>query len=365
MADWDQPIGFGKAGNNPYSMGALGVNALSGGGGLLGLLKQLLTPASEDPQQQLAFLRQADVQGRPVASTARIGGGLIPMALSKIGLMNRNVTADPNTMAMEQQLLEQKKQKGVQDIMGGVQAAYEEAAKAGPEAGKQMWGAMQPYYAEEAGQPYMPQSMASLVSGVDVSKVMSPELIKAQHEADYLRISLERDKINELRAEADRMKAIATQTGADARDKAYSIMLDRDLKARETEQRRQLSGMYAPFLHDLISRRSSNVTGDTKIYDQGLSLLEKSLAQGITPTEAIGSASPEIQALFATADVPGRGPEDAVLSGWGLGSHYGEGTATGAAPTAGAPGSGSGGVAAPPGSRLIRAVPYKGKVKVR
>jgi hypothetical protein len=313
--DWGSPIGFGKAGNNPYAMGALGVNALSGGTGLVGLLTQLLR-GSNNPEQTSAFAMRAAATGAPVTSMPRTGEGLIPEALSKLGIMSPNVSASPQQMDLEKLVLEARQQKRMEDFMHYAAAITDIGGKYGPSVASSLWTSIKPTISDLAPS----QAGPSMADMFDPSKIQSPELLREKHEADWLKIQQAHADYQDKMAEAAQTRASADEERATAAQTTQNRLLEAQTDREKAMDRAQNARQYGSIYGMIRSRRANVMGGDTVSLDQAESFLHSQETAGVDPYTAYNQAIerfPVLASTTPTAPMPtGSSVPDWMKSAW-------------------------------------------------
>ena len=160
-------IGFGKAGGNPYMMGALGTGLLTGGQGLIPMLMSSFT--GQDPQQEREFLAASEASGKPVSEIPR--SGLLGPLLAKAGILSPNVQASPYVTNLEQIDLQQQQAQKMSDMIKMWSAIADAANKGGTTFAGQMVDSIR-------GMPGMSEAFA----GFNSAGMSTPMELKAKAE---------------------------------------------------------------------------------------------------------------------------------------------------------------------------------------
>ncbi len=176
--DWDQPIGLGKAGNNPYALGAFGTNIATGGRGLIPMLASAFTGTGNDLQTAGKFVAASEAQEKPVTDIPR-EGGMLPKLLMRAGILSPYIHAPQSVMDLETLALRDQKQKRLSDILQSWHGLAEITNLGGPTFAGQV-------YANTPG-------MSEQLPGFDSSKIQTPEMLKAKIEDERIRADQARE----------------------------------------------------------------------------------------------------------------------------------------------------------------------------
>ena len=272
--NWNAPIGFGKAGNNPYTMAGVGtglVDQLLSMGGTGGTGRGGGAEIGTDPTTQ-AFVTESMAAGQPLSQIPRqygVTNGLIPMLLAKAGLIAPTVSATPLQHSIEELKLQELRQNRLSDMLNNV-AAVAKIGSVSPAAASQAAAAM---------------PSANVPAGMDVSKWTYPEQEKIR--ADQAREANEqaRLKIQDKNAQT-----------ALAREQAYEERVlgqnAAELQRANKQSRNEESQMY---FHEISRAQTNahNVLGNPDAitqYQHYANYLADSLSKGVPFYEAMANA---------------------------------------------------------------------------
>lgn len=160
--NWGAPIGFGKAGNNPYVMADMGLGLTFGRqeGGLAGMLTGN-QPMSNDQRALVESL----AAGQALDEIPR--EGLFPQLLAKTGIISPNVRVSPSIHALEQLAVSQQNEQKMSDQLALVSGLSTVAEHGGP-------GLLAAAYRNIPG-------LSSLIPGIDPSKIETPQMLSEKY----------------------------------------------------------------------------------------------------------------------------------------------------------------------------------------
>lgn len=255
-------IGLGKTGNNPYQMMNLGG----------GLLKKLLSMGGTgggggDPSTQ-EFLAESEAAGHPLATIPRemSNSGLIPMLLSKAGIISPNLTATPWQYALEQILAQEKARQHFTDAAQSLTDILNATEKGGPIAGSQLY------------KSYTQMNPDMVPPGLDPSQWQSAALIHAQAE--------------KAKEDYETKHLGIMQQDADTREQRAYDLENRQTHLQEREADRLDAQVYGHVLTNL-GANSRAIGGDPDVASQSsqaYNYVNQAWAQGKDPNQAMREA---------------------------------------------------------------------------